>query len=75
MNRLLRVATILLVFELGVLVAILPWSAFWERNFFLDRYPDLIPILLNPFLRGAITGLGLLDIGIAAGMVRRRAAS
>ena len=73
MNRVFRFLLILIVFELGVLVAILPWSHFWERNYFLERFPDLIPLLLNPFLRGAISGLGLLDMGIAAGMVRRRA--
>lgn len=73
MNRVFRFLLILIVFELGVLVAVLPWSPFWERNYFLERFPDLIPLLLNPFLRGAISGLGLLDMGIAAGMVRRRA--
>ena len=75
MNRVLHVLLIFLVFELGVLLMILPWSAFWERNFFLNSYPALIPILLNPFLRGAVSGLGLLDVGIAAGMVRRRVPS
>lgn len=72
MNRLLRLLWIFLVFELGVLLMILPWSVFWERNYFLQRYPALLPILLNPYLRGAISGVGLLDVGIAAGMVRRR---
>lgn len=69
MNRLTRVLLILLCFELGVLLAVVPWSNFWERNFFLDRYPALIPILLNPYLRGAITGLGLLDVWIAAAAI------
>lgn len=72
MNRFLYIIITFLCFELGVLLLILPWSAFWERNFFLQRYPELIPILLNPFLRGAISGLGLVDVGIAAGMLRRR---
>ncbi len=72
MNRLLRVVLVLLCFELGVILVLIPWSAFWERNFFLDRYPQLIPILLNSYLRGAISGLGLLDIWIAGGMLRRR---
>ena len=72
MNRVSRFLLILIVFELGVLVAVLPWSPFLELNYFLERFPDLIPVLLNPFLRGAISGLGLLDMGIAAGMVRRR---
>lgn len=72
MNRVLRVLWSLLLFELGVLVAILPWLIFWEHNYFIERYPDLIPYLLNPFLRGAISGLGVLDIGIAASLIRRR---
>ncbi|MBI3484459.1 MAG: hypothetical protein HY012_04830 [Acidobacteria bacterium] len=72
MNRLLRVLLVLLCFELGVILVLIPWSAFWERNFFLDRYPQLIPVLLNSYLRGAISGLGLLDIWIAATLVRRR---
>jgi len=71
MNRFARIVLTFLCFELGVLLLILPWSGLWERNFFLQRYPELLPLLLNPFLRGAISGLGLLDVGIAAGMLRR----
>ncbi len=72
MNRLLRVVLVLLCFELGVILVLVPWSPVWERNFFLDRYPQLIPFLLNSYLRGAISGLGLLDIWIAATLLRRR---
>jgi hypothetical protein len=72
MNRLLRVVLVLLCFELGVILVLIPWSAFWERNFFLDRYPQLIPVLLNSYVRGFISGLGLLDIWIAGAMLRRR---
>jgi hypothetical protein len=72
MNRLNRVVLVLLCFELGVLLVLIPWSAFWERNFFLDRYPQMIPVLLNSYLRGAISGLGLLDIWIAATLLRPR---
>ncbi len=75
MNRLLRVLFILVCFELGVLLVFLPWSGAWERNYFLNRYPSLIPFLLNPSVRGAISGLGLLDIALAAGMLRRRPAT
>jgi hypothetical protein len=72
MTRLLRVLLILICFELGVLLVLLPWSNIWERNYFLNRYPVLIRYLLNPSLRGAISGLGVLDIALAAGMIRRR---
>ena len=74
MNRLQRFVVILLCFELGVILLFIPWFPFWENNFFLDRYPQLIPFLLNSYLRGAISGLGLLDIWIAGTFLRRRAA-
>ena len=69
MNRFLRVVLILLC---GVLLVYIPWSYTWERNYFLNRYPALIPYLLNPSVRGAITGLGVLDIVLAGGLLRRR---
>lgn len=72
MNRLLRVVLILLCFEMGALLVFVPWSGAWERNYFLTRYPALIPYLLNPSVRGAISGLGVLDIALAAGLIRRR---
>ena len=72
MNRILRVVLILLCFEMGVLLVFLPWSNAWESNYFLNRFPMLIRYALNPSVRGAISGLGLLDILLAAGMIRRR---
>jgi hypothetical protein len=71
MNRVLHVLLILLCFEIGVLLVFAPWSGLWERSFFLQRYPDLIPWLLNPYMRGLISGVGVLDILIAGGMIRR----
>lgn len=75
MSRVLNALVVLLCFELGVLLLLLPWSGFWEHNYFLIRYPTLIPIFLHPSFRGAVSGLGLLDVGLAAGMIRRRQAS
>jgi hypothetical protein len=72
MNRLRRIILVLLCFEIGVVLVVVPWTGFWERNFFLDRFPDLRAILLNHYLRGAITGLGLLDIWVAGTWVRPR---
>ena len=41
----------------------LPWSAFWERNYFAQAWPALQPLLTNNFVRGAVTGLGLVNLG------------
>lgn len=71
MNRILRVLFVLVLFELGIFLIILPWSAIWEQNFFLNRYPSLIHILLNPAMRGLVSGLGLLDIFVAISLLRR----
>jgi len=71
MQRLLNVLWMLVLFEMGVLLLFLPWVHFWEANYFLSRYPSLAPYLLHPSLRGAISGVGALDILLAARMLRR----
>jgi hypothetical protein len=57
---------ILVVFciELGMLLAILPWTRVWTENTLLVAYPTLGAFMRNDFARGAITGLGLLDVWI-----------
>ena len=71
MQRAVRVLALLAWLELGLLLILLPWSAFWDRNYFLNRYPDLIVIALNPYVRGAISGLGILDAIMAIDAFRR----
>lgn len=71
MTRILRVLVVLILFELGVLLICLPWSTqYWDHNYFLGRYPDLIRFLLHPSVRGLISGLGVLDIIVAIGLLR-----
>ena len=48
--------------EVGLLLIVLPWSAFWERNYFAVTWPSLQPLLINNFVRGAVTGLGLVNL-------------
>lgn len=72
MNRLLRVLLILVCFEMGALLLFLPWLNSWESNYFLTRFPVLIPVMLHPAVRGAVTGLGLLNILLAVSLIRRR---
>ena len=72
MKPLLRVLFSLDVFLLGVLLILVPWMGYWEHNFFLDKFPGLIPYLLHPSVRGAVTGLGALDVLVASSMLRGR---
>lgn len=58
-RRLLYVAFFL---EVGLLLVVLPWSGFWERNYFAMSWPALRELLTNNFVRGAVTGLGLVNL-------------
>ena len=62
-RRLLLVALFL---EIGLLLVVLPWSVFWDRNYFGAALPALRPIITNNFVRGAVTGLGLVNLLAAA---------
>jgi hypothetical protein len=75
MKSFLRVLLSLDIFLLGVLLIVIPWMGYWDHNFFLDKYPALIPYLLHPSVRGAVTGLGALDILLAGSMLRGHADS
>lgn len=63
--RLLLLTFIFFCLELGLFLLLLPWSRLWEQNYFLFRYPMLAPYLLAHPVRGLISGVGLLDIGVA----------
>ena len=41
---------------------LIPWSAFWERNYFVEWSPILNGLLTSNYTRGAVTGLGLLNV-------------
>ncbi|HEY6359492.1 MAG TPA: hypothetical protein VIX63_00240 [Vicinamibacterales bacterium] len=64
MSRLLLVALFL---EVGFVLVVVPWSAFWDRNYFAESLPLVDAIISNNYVRGAVSGLGL--INIAAGLV------
>ena len=65
-DRLLRVVMAFAWFDLGLLILLLPWSHLWESNSLLIRYPVLIPYMFNGFMRGAVSGIGVLDMIMAA---------
>lgn len=62
--RLFLVTLILFCIELGLLIVLLPWSLAWEHNYFLFHFPQLAAFTLDYRVRGAISGLGLVDIGV-----------
>jgi hypothetical protein len=71
-TRLLRVVLLLIWLELGLVLILVPWSEFWDINYFLYQYPALGLFVKNPYLRGAISGLGVMNVFLALEAFRRR---
>lgn len=46
----------------GVLLIIVPWTPKWTDNPLLLTWPDLRQIISNGFVRGLVSGVGLLDL-------------
>lgn len=76
MRRLLIIAVLI---ELGLLLIVVPWSTYWERNYFAQVSPLVQTLVTNNYVRGAITGLGAVNVLAAlsdlATLVRRRETS
>jgi hypothetical protein len=71
-SRILRIVLLLLWFELGVVLILLPWSDVWDVNYFLYQYPTLGFFLKNSYLRGMISGLGIMNVIFALEAFRGR---
>ena len=68
-NTLVRIETmirILVRLYLGVIVLVLPWLSFWTQNNLFTYSPILTWLAGNGFVRGLVSGLGLLNIVMAA---------
>jgi len=72
MNKVLRAIVIVLCFEMGALLLYLPWTNFWEQNYFLTHFPALRMLALHPSFRGLVSGLGVLDFFVALGLLQSR---
>jgi hypothetical protein len=71
-SRILRIVLLLLWFELGVVLILLPWSDVWDVNYFLYQYPLLGFFLKNSYLRGMVSGLGIMNVMFALEAFRGR---
>ncbi|HWZ96834.1 MAG TPA: hypothetical protein VN025_03665 [Candidatus Dormibacteraeota bacterium] len=74
MNKTLRVILIVLCLEMGAFLLYLPWSNFWEQNYFLGHLPTAVRMfLLHSSFRGIVSGLGVLDILVGISLIQSKA--
>ncbi len=49
---------------LGMILAVMPWLPVWADNNLINRLPHLRQFISYNFVRGAVSGLGLIDIWV-----------
>ena len=65
-SRLLSITFAIFAFEIGLFLVIFPWMPdMWDVNYFASLSPPLVSVWNEPYFRGAVTGLGLVNIYIA----------
>lgn len=66
----IRLLLIVFFLEVGLVLAVAPWSAYWERNYFAELIPMLHVVITNLFFRGAVSGLGVVNLAAAIAELR-----
>lgn len=62
---------VLVCFEVGVFLLVFPWMNYWGSNWIAGLSPWVRGFWLSPYFRGALSGLGLLNIYISLAEVFR----
>lgn len=71
MQRASGLLFVLLTLELGLFLLVYPWMDAWNRNSLLLLRPEWYDFLMSNQFRGALSGLGVLNLLISAGETLR----
>ncbi len=64
-SKILRFLAIVYFAEAGAFLSVAPWSLFWIRRI-VARSPAFVqPLLLSPYFRSFLVGLGILHLCVA----------
>lgn len=64
-SKILRFLTIVYFAEAGAFLAIAPWSLFWIRRIVARSPAFFQPLLLSPYFRSFLVGLGVIHLFVA----------
>lgn len=64
LHRVSLVIYVIFCIELGMLLAVLPWTKVWTDNSLPGAHASWRVVVQNNFVRGVVTGLGLVDVWI-----------
>jgi hypothetical protein len=61
-QRVLGFCFAIFALEVGLFLLMFPWLRSWDLNWVPMKLPSLRAFWMNPYFRGAISGLGLLNL-------------
>jgi hypothetical protein len=64
-HKLAGVMAAIFCFELGVFLLVFPWASDWDVSYFAFLPLGARTVWVSPYFRGAISGLGILNIYIS----------
>jgi len=70
-QRLWRVIFVVFCLELGLFLIVFPWLDYWNNNSIATLTPWIGELWRNPYFRGALSGLGVVNIYISLSEVFR----
>lgn len=62
LQRLFALVYVLFCMVLGMILITMPWKGDWFDTGLISRWPTLQAFLQHGFVRGAVSGLGIVDI-------------
>ena len=65
MSVLSRLVFLAYFIEVGLVLVVVPWSPFWDRNYFVQVWPALEALTRSNLVRGAVSGLGIVNLWAA----------
>jgi hypothetical protein len=71
-QRVLGFCLIIFAFELGLFLLVFPWLRSWNMSWVPVHSPEFAELWVSPYFRGALSGLGLLNIYIALAELLRQ---
>lgn len=64
-QKIAAILYVLFCFEIGIFLFLFPWLELWNQNYFSGLSPSWSELWNSPYFRGAVSGVGLIDIGIS----------
>jgi hypothetical protein len=70
-HKMSAVVFITFCLEIGLFLLIFPWTEYWDGNYFSGLFPQMRDYWNNMYIRGAVSGLGVVNLCISFAEILR----